>query len=241
VIPSSLGGCIVIKRLNRFLGVALVLLVIASGAFAVGPWVMEWYSFDVVPNTGTHAEAHAEDWLLKIYGKPEADFSLPGNIPGPDDTVMYEGNEMGWFEGNLVDENDDRNLSNGIYEGAFGDMSNYVYYGVIVVTSPEAQDTVMHVAQDDELKVWCRGELIAEDTSWTGGATTTRPHNIHLKAGQNVMLFKVSEEGGGDYLNVQFDAEDLTFAADYATISTSTSVSPAGSLSATWGSIKILK
>jgi hypothetical protein len=147
---------------------------------------------------------------------------------------------MKWFVGNLVDTADDRNLSNGIYGGEFGDMSNYVYYGIVVVTSPSEQDTVMHVAQDDQLKVWNNGELVATDTSWTGGAEVTRPHEVTLAKGMNIMLFKVSEEGGGDYLNVRFDAEDLEFNANLTEIQ-GLSVSPEDSLSGTWGAIKSLR
>jgi hypothetical protein len=216
------------------------LLIISSGAFAVGPWVMEWYSFEPVPDTGTHPEGIAEDWLLEIYGKQEAEFSKWGRIPGPDVKVAYKGDEMSWRVGDLKDINDDRNLSNGIYEGQWGDMSNYVYYGIIVVTSPSDQDTVMHVAQDDQLKVWIDGELAATDTSWTGGATTTRPHDVHLKKGDNVLLVKVSEQGGGDYLNVRFDAEDLEFSANLTDFQ-GLSVSPAGRLSSTWGAIKAVR
>lgn len=227
------------KSLSLFTITMIAVLAIAGGASAVGPWVMDWYAFDFVPDTGTHGEGIAEDWLLAIYGKPEASFSIGGNVPGPNDKVNYDGNEMGWFEASIVNTGDDRNLSNDIYGGVGGDMSNYVFYGVILVTSPKDQDTVMHVAQDDQLKVWIDGELSAEDTSWTGGAETTRPHDVHLKKGGNLMLFKVSEQGGGDYINVQFDAEDLEFSADFASLSTS--VSPVGNLSSTWGSIKTVK
>jgi hypothetical protein len=218
--------------------VVLVFTVVFTGsASAQGDWVMEWYAFDFVPDTGTHGEGIAEDWLLTIYGKPEAEFSTLG-IPDPDDKVTYKGKEMGWFVGNLGATNDDRNLSNGIYGGEFGDMSNYVFYGIILVRSPNQQDTVMHVAQDDQLKVWNNGELIATDTSWTGGAETTRPHEITLEKGLNVMLFKVSEQGGGDYLNVRFDAEDLEITGDIPGNNPELSVSPESNAVSTWGGIK---
>lgn len=224
-----------------FVCVLFAMFIIVSGASAVSDWVMEFYSFDPVPDTGTHPEGIAEDWLALIYnGKPEAEFSKFGRVPGPDVVVQYKGKDMKWFIGNLGDVNDDRNLSNGIYGGANGDMENYVYYGIIAVTSPSAQDTVMHVAQDDQLKVWMDGELVATDTSWTGGATTTRPHDISLKRGMNIMLFKVSEEGGGDYLNVRFDAEDLEWTADLTSIP-GLSVSPEGNMSTTWGAIKAIR
>jgi len=137
-----------IKNKSFLVGV-FALFVVAGGALAVGPWVMEWYSFDFIPDTGTHAAGIEEDWLAKIYGKSEAEFSKFGRVPAPGQKVTYNGAEMGWQVADLLDVNDDRNLSNGIYGEELGDMSNYVYYGIVIVTSPSDQDTVMHVAQDD--------------------------------------------------------------------------------------------
>jgi len=225
----------VAKYLSLFAGVALLLLTVIDGVLAVGPWVMKWYSFDYISDTGDHAEGIAEDWLMKIYGKPEWEFSIAGNMPSPDDKVTYSDKEMGWRTANLQDVNDDRNLSNGIYEGMKGDMSNFVFYGVVVVMSPECQGTIMHVAQDDQLKVWINGRSVAQDTNWTGGPTVTNPYNVHLKKGENMVLIKVSEDGGGDYLNVRFEAEDLEFAADFATISTM--VSPVVDPPSPWSNV----
>lgn len=100
----------------------------------------------------------------------------------------------------------------------------------------EEFEPLMNVAQDDELKVWINGELTATSTSWTGGALTTNPHDISLEKGDNLFLVKVSEEGGGDYLNVNFDAENLEFDADVKKFGYS--VSPADKLATNWGNIK---
>jgi hypothetical protein len=75
-------------------------------------------------------------------------------------TVKTETVELGWSVGNLGDVNDDLNLSNGIYGGEYGDMSNYVFYGYVGVISPKAQNTTLHLAQDDDAKVWLNGELM---------------------------------------------------------------------------------
>jgi hypothetical protein len=234
------------SRFSSFAICILFILVITDGAFAVGPWIMEWYALDPVRDTGTHANGFAIDWLEQIFGEEEAWFSEIANVPDDKMVGEHRGEDLGWFVGDLKNNDDDRNLSNGIYGGKWGDMSNYVFYGMIAVTSPKDQDTVMHVAQDDELKVWIDGELAATDTSWTGGATTTRPHNVHLDKGVNIMLVKVSEEGGGDYLNVRFDAEDLDFDAEVwklkrggiPPVDTEEPGVPSGSCAATWGTVK---
>lgn len=139
-----------------------------------------------------------------------------------------------WRVANLEDINDDRNLSNGIYGGEYGDMSNYVFYGIVDVISPRNQSTVLHLAQDDDAKVWINGELVITSNGWTGGATVTRPFDVDLQKGHNIMMVKVSEGGGGDYLNVRFDDEDLEFSTSFAGMS----VSAAGKLPTMWGAVK---
>jgi hypothetical protein len=156
-------------------------------------------------------------------------------------TVQDEEIELGWSVGNLVDVDDDRNLSNGIYEGQWGDMSNYVCYAVVGVISPMAQDTVVNIAQDDDLKLWMNGEFIAEWNGWTGGATSTNPYEVHLNQGMNIMMVKVSEGGGGDYLNARFDVDNLEFVPSGGVFDFQTSVSPQGKLYAPWGSVKDLR
>jgi hypothetical protein len=187
-------------------------------------------------STGNITTAVATD--LTIDGT-EPDF---GGMTSEDiGIVVTEDVEFGWSVGNLVDVNDDRNLSNGIYGGQWGDMSNYVFYGVVGVISPMAQDTVVNIAQDDDLKLWMNGEFIAEWNGWTGGATSTNPYEVHLNQGMNIMMVKVSEGGGGDYLNARFDVDNLDFVPSGGVFDWRTSVSPQDKLSATWGSIKDLR
>lgn len=230
--------------MTKFLSFLAFLLIatlfISGSALAQGDWVMEWYALDVVKGTGTHANGHAIDWLDEIFGQEEAWFSELQNVPDDNMVGERDGDELGWFIGNIQNTGDDRNLSNGIYEGAFGDMSNYVFYGMIIVKADSDTQTTAHIAQDDELKVWINGELVATDTSWTGGALTTRPHEVEFKKGINVMLVKVSEQGGGDYLNVRFDDTDLEFDADVLKYKR-VSVSPMGNLYSAWGAIKAIQ
>jgi hypothetical protein len=199
---------------------------------------MEWYSIDQpITDTGDHTEAIGVDWIEQLFGITEA--QMAKRFPNPAKKGTREGTggeveEFGWDVRNLVDVNDSRNLSNGIYQGQWGDMSNYVYYGFVGVKSPTAQDTVLHLAQDDDAKVWINGEQVVESLTWTTGATVTRPFDVHLEAGMNCMMVKISEGSGGDYLNAQFEAENLEFVVE----PWSTSVSPAGKMSGPWGAIK---
>jgi hypothetical protein len=168
---------------------------------------------------------------LTIDGK-EPDF---GDMISEDiGTVKGKTYELSWQVANLGNVNDDRNLSNGIYQRQYGDMSNYVFYGIIDIISPKSQSTVLHLAQDDDAKVWINGDLVVTSNGWTGGATETRPFDIDLRSGHNIMMVKVSEGGGGDYLNVRFDAEDLEFSTSFAGMG----VSAEGKSPTAWGNIK---
>jgi hypothetical protein len=149
--------------------------------------------------------------------------------------------ELGWAVRKITDVNDGTNLSYQIYEKKYGDMSNYVFYGIVGITSPKAQDTVLNLAQDDDAIAWINGKQVAESIGWTGGATTTKPFDVHLDMGMNIMMVKVAEGGGGDYLNARFDATDLIFTPKDGQFDYATSVSPKDKMSSTWGKIKAIK
>jgi len=55
------------------------------------------------------------------------------------------------------------------------------------------------------------------------------------------MMVKVSEGGGGDYLNARFDVDNLDFVPSGGVFDFQTSVSPQGKLYAPWGSVKDLR
>jgi len=175
---------------------------------------------------------------LTIIGKEPAFAEMTSEDIGIVKTQKFD---LQWRVASLKDTKDSNNLSYGIYNKKWGDMSNYVFYGMAGVTSPKAQETVLNLAQDDDAKVWIGGKLVITSTGWTGGAETTRPFKVSLVKGMNLMMVKVSEGGGGDYLNARFDATDLTFTPKNGQFDWATSVSPSGKLSATWGNIKNLR
>jgi hypothetical protein len=159
-----------------------------------------------------------------------------------EDIGIIETKELGWKVANLGVVESDWNMSNGFYglpEGSH--LDNYVCYAVVGVISPTAQDTVVNIAQDDDLKLWMNGEFIAEWNGWTGGNTNTNPYEVHLKQGMNIMMVKVSEGGGGDYLNARFDVDNLEFVPSGGVFDFQTSVSPQGKLYIPWGSVKDLR
>ena len=62
--------------------------------------------------------------------------------------------------------------------------------------------------------------------------------SVAIRTDDNIAdLVEVSEQGGKDYLNVRFDAENLGFNAHVFDIE-GLSVSPRGNLSTTWGGLK---
>jgi hypothetical protein len=160
----------------------------------VGLAVTSHSGYDPVTNTNNITTAVATN--LTIDGT-EPDF---GSMTSEDIGIQFPQTlEYSWSVQNLVDINDDRNMSNGFYGGQWGDMSNYTCYAMVGVYSPVEQDTVLNLAQDDDAKVWINGEQVIESIGWTGGATTTVPFDVHLVGNKvNAMMVKVCEGGGGD-------------------------------------------
>jgi len=80
-------------RLASFSACILALLFIATGAFAQGPWIMEWYALDAIKGTGGHANGFAVDWLFDIFGVPEGEIAQRAQDPNIVGESVVEGEE----------------------------------------------------------------------------------------------------------------------------------------------------
>ena len=152
-----------------------------------------------------------------------------------------EGDEVGdyaWTLGELPDNGDINAmlLELGVTENAdFNDVSSYA---LITLESATAQPGVtIGVSSDDSVKVWLNGEEVHNNpvNRGRGGADSFQDEfQVDLVAGDNILLVKVSERGGGWGMYVGTNA-DVT-ARYKAPIGTA--VEAAGKLMTTWGSLK---
>ena len=105
------------------------------------------------------------------------------------------------------------------------DLNHYSAYALINIVSPREQnDVLMGVGSDDTVKVWLNGEVVHKflgghitingNTRRTGRSTTGIQDKFYtnLKAGNNLLLVKVSEFSGewGLFFEIYLGDEDFT-------------------------------
>ena len=123
---------------------------------------------------------------------------------------------------------------------ANGDLNDITSYALVVLKTSKAQPNVaMGVSSDDSVKVWVNGDNVHTHATnrGRGGAGAYQDHfKIDLKKGNNLLMIKVSERGGGWGMYVGV-------AGDYKTTSIDAilPVEPANKLTTQWAQIKNLK
>ena len=110
-----------------------------------------------------------------------------------------EGDAVGDYKWTLAElpENGDINTvvnSTGMAEGALDDVSSYALY---TYKSDKAQEATMKTGSDDSIKVWVNGEVAFTNAVNRGRNRWQDEFGISLKQGDNLLLVKVSERGGG--------------------------------------------
>ena len=110
-----------------------------------------------------------------------------------------EGDTVGDYKWTLAElpENGDINTvvnSTGMAEGALDDVSSYALY---TYKSDKAQEATMKTGSDDSIKVWVNGEVAFTNAVNRGRGRWQDEFGISLKQGDNLLMVKVSERGGG--------------------------------------------
>ncbi len=155
-----------------------------------------------------------------------------------------EGDEVGdyaWTLGELP-ANGDINamlVELGVTENAdFNDVSSYAV--ITLVADEDIEGAMMGVSSDDSVKVWLNGEVVHTNAvnRGRGGADSFQDaFAVNLNQGDNILVIKVSERGGGwgMYAGISAPVEAVYKSA----AELGTSVEAAGKLPTTWGSLKI--
>ena len=110
-----------------------------------------------------------------------------------------EGDTVGDYKWTLAElpANGDINTvvnETGMAEGALDDISSYALY---TYKSDKAQDVTMKTGSDDSIKVWLNGEVVFTNAVNRGRGMWQDEFGISLKQGDNLIMVKVSERGGG--------------------------------------------
>jgi len=120
--------------------------------------------------------------------------------------------------------------------GKAGDVNDHSAYALITIESASDQKGVIAtVGSDDSVKVWLNGKVVWSNPVNRGAGDFQDRFVVNLKRGDNPLLVKVSERGGGWSMFVGIDAPGLTYNLKRAQLA----VDPRGKLTTTWGTIKV--
>jgi hypothetical protein len=89
-------------------------------------------------------------------------------------------------------------------KGDINDTSSYAYINIV---SPNSRQGVGFVGSDDSIKVWLNGKVVHRNATNRGAGDFQDKFNISLNKGDNHLLVKVSERGGGWSMFVGFDTQ----------------------------------
>ncbi len=89
-----------------------------------------------------------------------------------------------------------------------GDVNDHSSYGLITLVSASDQSGVdMRVGSDDSVKVWLNGEVVHNNPVNRGAGDFQDTFQVDIKQGDNLLLVKVSERGGGWSMFAGVDAD----------------------------------
>ena len=155
-----------------------------------------------------------------------------------------EGDEVGDYAWTVSALPADGNINTMLVElgvtenAAFDDVSSYAV--ITLVADEDIEGAMMGVSSDDSVKVWLNGEVVHTNATnrGRGGADSFQDtFSVDLNQGDNILMIKVSERGGGWGM---FAGINVPVEAVYkSSVELGTSVEAAGKLPTTWGSLKV--
>ena len=155
-----------------------------------------------------------------------------------------EGDSVGDYDWTLAELPGDGNINAMLVASEVitnTDMNDVSSYALITLVSDEAVDNVtMGVSSDDSVKVWLNGEVVhtnATNRGRGGAGNFQDKFTVDLKKGDNLLMIKVSERGGGWGMYAGIGANVET-AYRPAASDVDTAVEAGGKLVTTWGKLK---
>ena len=207
-------------------------------------WIENWWGLDLVTETGGFGTSAEIDYLSEGTDGVITNASVStregalqtGNVLVK---AVSNGALLGWSI-IRIDIEDQNNISS---SHGFADVNNVTWHGIIAIISPDDRTTTMHPAHDDHAQIWLNGDMVYDIPDWTGGVqSVTTPTEIQLHKGENYLHFKCGESGGGDYVNLHFEATDTDLliapTLDNLFLDVLTPVEPKGKLATQWADLK---
>ena len=167
-----------------------------------GPWL--WIVAPTEANEGG-ANSTDVDSLDAASGGDVTEAMVAANGAKEGDTV----GDYTWTLGEIADTGGN-NVNDALNEIGMteGDVNDHSSYALITLESATAQsDVTMRVGSDDSIKVWLNGEEVHNNAVNRGAGDFQDDFQVNLVAGDNLLLVKVSERGGGWSMFVGIEAD----------------------------------
>ncbi len=184
----------------------IALFVMAQTADAqdkiTGPWL--WMIAPTEAGQGG-AAATDVDSLAEASGGDVTEEMIANNGANEGDAV----GDLVWTLGE-ISETGGNNVNDTVTEIGLGegDVNDHSSYALITLESDSDQDGVdMRVGSDDSVKVWLNGEEVHNNPVNRGAGDFQDTFQVDIKQGDNLLLVKVSERGGGWSMFVGVDAD----------------------------------
>ena len=184
----------------------IALFVMAQAADAqdkiTGPWL--WMIAPTEAGQGG-AAATDVDSLAEASGGDVTEEMIANNGANEGDAV----GDLVWTLGE-ISETGGNNVNDTVTDIGLGegDVNDHSSYALITLESASDQDGVdMRVGSDDSVKVWLNGEVVHTNAVNRGAGDFQDTFQVDIKQGDNLLLVKVSERGGGWSMFVGVDAD----------------------------------
>lgn len=184
----------------------IALFVMAQTADAqdkiTGPWL--WMIAPTEAGQGG-AAATDVDSLAEASGGDVTEEMIANNGANEGDKV----GDLEWTLGE-ISETGGNNVNDTVTDIGLGegDVNDHSSYALITLESDSDQDGVdMKVGSDDSVKVWLNGEEVHNNAVNRGAGDFQDTFQVDIKKGDNLLLVKVSERGGGWSMFVGVDAD----------------------------------
>ena len=195
-----------------------------------GPWL--WMIAPTKANQGGQASTEVDSLDEASNGKVTEEEVAKNGANEGDEVGDYE-----WTVGTLPADGNINATVVSIGMTNVADFNDVTSYALITLKTTKAQRGVMMgVNSDDSIKVWLNGEVVHTNAVNRGRGNANAfqdTFEVDLERGNNLLMVKVSERGGGWGMYVGIDA-------DFAITSRpgSLAVQPLGKFITKWGELK---
>ena len=215
---------------------AIGFLLIAQFATAIdkieGPWM---WMITESPAGGGGAAVTDVDGIKDATNGKLTEKDVAGGITDKVLKVKFA-EDYEWTEGKIAAVGGDNinQLLIQIKLGPGGDVNDHCSYAVINAVSKVAKGGVeARAGSDDSIKVWMNGKDVHTNPVDRGAGDFLDTFDVDLKKGDNVLMVKVCERGGGWSMFVGIDAP-----LEYNLKFKGLPVEPAGKLATQWAEVK---